>query len=224
MGGHKEMKKKIVVGISALIICVVAVFLVANPLTKNKSVDTATNASSVKKNKDVVFEGKTDSYNSLGELQDKSPIIVKGIKNKEKKTEIFRSSIDNSVVDGYTESDFKITEVHKNLENDVNIKSGNNISISEGAFYDQETDTTYRTNGYKNMIDGKEYLLFLIPTEDGLYAPRSVTYGKVPLDTDDPEVYLDSEEQSKSEVKADKDQIKELNDIFEDARTEYNNE
>jgi|GEM_PF-7072539 len=65
-----------------------------------------------KKIETINFEGKTQSFNSLEEMEDASPVIVLGTKTKENDTEVFRSSVNNDVViGGYTKSSFLISDV-----------------------------------------------------------------------------------------------------------------
>ncbi|HCL0577124.1 TPA: hypothetical protein N1S95_004548 [Salmonella enterica subsp. enterica serovar Typhi] len=212
------MNKKLIILFFIIVISVGGFSIISN-LNDKKDTEASRkndNSSPQFKTKNVVFEGKTEGYDSLQDLESQSPIIVKGVKEDEKRAEIFRSSADDSVIDGFTESTFKISEVHKNEQNDENIKEGSRISISEGAFYDDKTDTTYRTNGYENMISGSEYLLFLIPTEENLYAPKSVIYGKVPLNNDDLEVYVDSDDDNNYA------EISEVSELFDEVRESYN--
>lgn len=200
------MKKNILIS-TLLLVTGIVVFLSFNP-TK---IETA--LKEVENNR-VDFEGKTDSFDSLKELEDGSPIIVKGIKVEEKGTDIYRSKIDGEIAGGYTKSDFKVTEVYKNTDNNSKIKINNTITISESAFYDDETKTTYSINGYENMIKGEEYLLFLTNETEGLFSPRGVIFGKVPLNTDELEVYED--EDSLGSYSTDV-----LDGIFTEARTNY---
>lgn len=200
------MKKNILIS-TLLLVMGIVVFLSFNP-TK---IETA--LKEVENNR-VDFEGKTDSFDSLKELEDGSPIIVKGIKVEEKGTDIYRSKIDGEIAGGYTKSDFKVTEVYKNTDNNSKIKINNTITISESAFYDDETKTTYSINGYENMIKGEEYLLFLTNETEGLFSPRGVIFGKVPLNTDELEVYED--EDSLGSYSTDV-----LDGIFTEARTNY---
>ncbi len=61
------------------------------------------------------------------------------------------------------------------------------------------------------MNDQERYLLFLLPEEDGSFVIRAVNYGKVPLDTNNLELYNVNEE-------ADSDT---LNKIYNEARQKY---
>ncbi|MFO1442851.1 hypothetical protein KDN24_06435 [Bacillus sp. Bva_UNVM-123] len=173
------MKKIAIVAISVIVTSIMLIFTFGNPLSKAKDVVGAENASP----KDVIFEGKTHSFETLKELEKETSIIVRGSKIEEEGAVISRSEIDGSVNNGYTKTIFNIDEVYKNNDNNEQIKSGNKIIISEPAYYDKETNTTYRVNGYENMVNENEYILFLIPVDEGMFSPRGVTFGKVPLNT-----------------------------------------
>ncbi|MFD1927386.1 hypothetical protein ACFSFY_04820 [Sporosarcina siberiensis] len=165
--------------------------------------------------KNVVFDGKTDGFDSLKELENGTSIIIRGTKLEEKRTEISRSEIDDEVNGGYTESIFKIDKVYKNSESNEIVKSSENISISELAYYDKKTNTTYHVNGYEKMTVGGEYLLFLIPVDNGMFSTRGVTFGKIPLKSDETEVNKDSKVLSNNSDL--------LNNIFKEAKAKYNN-
>ncbi|MEC1180533.1 hypothetical protein P9B03_18890 [Metasolibacillus meyeri] len=120
-------------------------------------------------------------FGNLEEMEEASPVIVLGTKTKESDTEVFRSEINNEVIGGYTKSSFLISKVFKNSENRQDININDQIIISEMSFYDKETNAQYTVNEYKNMEFDKEYLLFLVPVDEGMYAPRGVTTGKVPM-------------------------------------------
>ncbi|MHA7098891.1 hypothetical protein [Priestia aryabhattai] len=212
--------KKIIIILSTVSVMAIAAFIVFvkvdNAASKKTTVnETAHTEKAVKENKDILFEGKTDAFQNLEQLENESVIIVRGEKINEEKTYVSRSEIDGAVNAGYTNSNFKINKVIKNEENDNKIIDGSTIPVFESAFYDEETDATYRINGYENMKEAKQYLLFLLPEQDGMYATRAVTYGKVPLDTDDLEIQTDSIGEE------DQSQIQTLEDIFKEARQKY---
>jgi hypothetical protein len=104
---------------------------------------------------------------------------------------------------------FKITKVFKNEINNGNIFNNGKISVFESTFTDPAEKKTYSINGYEKMRNGKEYLLFLIPLEnDNQFSTRGVTYGKIPLDTKELEVFDDTQKQV-------------LSTIFSEAREKY---
>lgn len=164
--------------------------------------------------KKMTFHAKSDGFYTFNELENKTSIIVKGIKNEEINTNIFKSEIDDEILGGYVSSEFKITQVYKNNDGNKKIFEGNIIPILEHAFYDIETDINYNVNGYQKMQYNKEYLLFLLPEEEEIFAIQGVNFGKVPLNTDDIEINLDdSLLQEQEDV---------FNQIFKNAKRKYN--
>lgn len=195
--------------VMAVIVSLVAVFSIL-VFYKNYSTESIKNNIETKtdENNIEIIDAKSDGFDNLKELENGSPIIVSGVKEKDIKIEIFRSEINGEINAGYTLSDFKIKTVYKNNVKDSNIKPGGNITILESAFKDKKTNKVYSVNGYKNMNDNEKYLLFLQPEEDGSYATRAVHYGKVPLETIELELYSDSKSNT-------------LNKIFDEAKEKY---
>lgn len=166
-------------------------------------------ACSSKEDNLVMLDGKAEGFSTFEELDEASPIIVRGVKTEESNTTIIRSDYDPELIQlGYTQSEFKITEVIKNTENDSEVKVDNSIPILEHSFYDKKTDKEYSYNGYMKMSEDAEYLLFLLPKQDNIYAIQGVHFGKVPLETDSIEMY---QEDSPDIFK----------EIYKDARNKY---
>lgn len=186
-----------------IVLSFITFLFIGNPFVESKS-------------KEITFDAKTDSFNNLEELENNSPIIVRGIKTDEKETEIYRSEVDGEVNGGFTLSGFKVNNVYKNSQQDTNILVGKEIQITENAYYDKQTNTAYNINGYTNMVKEKEYLLFLIPVDDGKYATRAVTFGKVPLYTQKTTINKSS---TLSEDHVQNDGV--IESIFKDAREKY---
>jgi len=164
------------------------------------------------------FGAKTNGFATFEELNKASTIVVKGTKVRELSTEIDKSSIDDSIIGGYTVTEFKINEVIKNSEGNPKIIEGEAISVGELAFENQ--NEIYTVNGYGGMKNGEDYLLFL-EEEQGLFAPRGVVFGKVPLDTEDLEIYS-TEDIGQVEGNDEEGNDEELlSDIFADAKEHY---
>lgn len=211
--------KKVILVTTSIIVLSVGGLITANSFndSKTKSVQVAhqTKETEAKSSARIVSNhGKVDGFNSLSELEAGSPIIVRGIKIRNMETHVMKSKIDDSVVTGYTESEFKIQEVFKNEDDNKNIQANQEITIGEKAF--EFNNTIYTTNGYKGMKDDGEYLLFLVE-EDGIFAPRAVTFGKIPLYTNDLEIYSETPQSSSAED----DHTDLLAFIFKDAREKY---
>ncbi len=209
------MKKRIYIFSTALLL-IIGIFLVSEGNFKEKEANASKNTSeNIISNKKIVeIEAKTDGFDDLNDLIEKSPIIVKGIRGEDVRTEVFTSKVDASVIiGGYTVADFKITEVIKNEVANVQINSENSIPIAELNF--ESEGSIYSVNGYEKMNENNEYLLFLVDEQDGVFATRGVTYGKVPLSSDELEIYG---ENTKSITNFDL-----IEDIFSDARNLYGN-
>ncbi|MEY9971299.1 hypothetical protein ABH966_001672 [Lysinibacillus sp. RC46] len=164
------------------------------------------------KPKRIDGEAKTNGFIDLNELAEKSPIIVKGTKLEDVRTEVFKSKIDEAVIGGYTVADFEITEVVKNATTNDKINLEQTIPIAELNF--ESEGTIYSVNGYEKMNKGDEYLLFLTDEQDEVFATSGVTVGKVPLDSNELEIY---------EENLDDSELKLIESIFNDARIEFNN-
>ncbi|TQR30553.1 hypothetical protein C7Y47_15605 [Lysinibacillus sphaericus] len=157
-------------------------------------------------------EGKTDGFSDLDELVKKSPIIVKGTKEEDVRIEVFRSKIDESVIGGYTVADFKITEVIKNEVTNSKINLEQSILIAELNF--ESEGTIYSFNGYEKMNKGNEYLLFLTDEQDEVFATSGVTIGKVPLDSNELEIFEENRADSELDL---------IEGIFNEARIVFDN-
>lgn len=209
--GEIEMMKKSVFITTGLLVLLSGGYFVSEEFSKDTVVKSnVVSASPQSELQKVYIEAKTDYFGNLDELTEKSPIIVKGFKESEVRTEVFKSKINESVIGGYTVADFKITEVIKNEATNSKINLDQSIPIAELNF--EAEGAVYSTNGYEKMNEGNEYLLFLTDEQDGVFATRGVTVGKIPLDSNETEIFdnylLDSE-------------IESIKDIFNEARIEY---
>jgi hypothetical protein len=186
----------------------IALFLIGGLILERTINNTDTTSGST--TQVVSADGKTDGFASLSELEQGSPIIVRGTKTGKLKTNLYKSKVRNNIIGGYTETEFTISEVFKNQENNKKIAVNKKIIVGERAVADE--GKIYTVNGYKEMEKGKEYLLFLVE-EEGIFAPRAVTFGKIPLATTELEIYEDSiKEKEKKEL---------FTTIFNDARKKY---
>lgn len=207
------MNKKIFVFSAGLIVLFNGSFLISEGFSKEDANENKIiSEDSPSKPNRVDGEAKTDGFTDLNELAEKSPIIVKGIKQEDVRTEVFKSKIDEAVIGGYTVADFEINEVVKNATTNAKINLEQTIPIAELNF--ESEGTIYSVNGYEKMNTGDEYLLFLTDEQDGVFATSGVTVGKVPLDTDELEIYEENLDDSELEL---------IENIFNEARIEFNN-
>lgn len=197
---------------STVLLLILGIFLVSVGYFKeeiNASKNVSDNFPSEQKRIEV--EAKTDGFVDLNDLTEKSPIIVKGVRGEDIRTEVYTSKVNGSVIGGYTVADFEITEVIKNEVDNVKINLENPIPVAELNF--ESEGTIYSVNGYEKMNQNNEYLLFLTDEHDGVFATRGVTFGKVPLSSDELEIYGEHTESIED--------FELIEDIFDDARTVY---
>ena len=146
-------------------------------------------SSTSSKHEDIFIDAKTDSYQTIEELEKASDLIVIGTKIKELESNVLYD--ENGVYQvAYTYSSFNIDEIIKNDVNELNKE----IKIFENQAYDKKTNKTLHIAGYTNMIGGNKYILYLSLSDGNYYIPLAVTIGKVPL--------------SKSEINGDKLKMK----------------
>ena len=125
---------------------------------------------------DVFVSAKTDSYESVEELENASDLIVIGTKVKELESDVIYDENDVYQI-AYTYSSFQIDEI---ISNKVN-ESRKEITIFENQAYDKKYNQILHIAGYTNMLKGNKYILYLRLADEGYYIPLAVIFGKVPL-------------------------------------------
>lgn len=151
-------------------------------------------SSTSSKYEDIFIDAKTDSYQTIEELEKASDLIVIGTKIKELESNVLYD--ENGIYQvAYTYSSFNIDEIIKNDVNELNKE----IKIFENQAYDKKTNKTLHIAGYTNMIEGNKYILYLSLSDGNYYIPLAVTIGKVPL--------------SKSEINGDKLKMKNNDEV-----------
>ncbi|MBB3905939.1 hypothetical protein [Anoxybacteroides rupiense] len=195
------MKKMIIASTAVLTLSIASHYIAEDPhSSSSKPIE----------KKIISDHAKTDSFESLNGLEQKSPIIVIGKKVGKLSTQVRKSKVNPDLVSGWTESEFLIKKVIKNEENNEKIKVNSKITIGEMSF--EYNGVIHTVNGYEEMKNGKDYLLFLVE-QDGLFATRGVTFGKIPLDNTDLEIY--------SEGGLEDSHLSEISSIFKEARKKY---
>ncbi|EAC5135379.1 hypothetical protein JE61_07665 [Listeria monocytogenes] len=220
------MKRKIimVIGLASLSI-LTACSNSESVKEKPKEEQTATQSESetVKANNGVISShGK---YLELAEdadtLEKDAPIIVKATKKSEKETVTKETKENVFPTDFYTMSDVQINSIEKDttgkLKENMTIKvleySVENVTV-DGKEYDLTID------GYKNMENGEEYILFLEKNPDGdNYILSNAVISKFPVeDLPKEELFLDGGEPAEETIV-----IEEIyQDVYEDVLEEYN--
>lgn len=167
-------KKSMYIFISCIAICVIALTLI---LTQHFT------------NQHIVLSAKTDSYNSLEELENASPIIVLGKKINERDSSFIYDEYNYPIM-MYTLSNFQISQIYKDDTN--SLSTGENIPIIENEAIDND-GTVYHIANYTKMENNNEYILFLHYSDsDNWYVPTGVNFGKVPLDAAEALIYQDN--------------------------------
>jgi len=160
----------------------------------------------------VILEAKTDYYESLDDMENVAPIILMGTKVSEEEPFIAYGPR-KLPSHGYTKSGIKIDKIFKNKSN-LKIKKEDIITVVENEITDPKTGTTYHIAGYTKMKQNQSYLLFVYYSEgDQWYVPMGVTFGKIPLDSE--ELLLVKEQ-------AEKDQLTLPEKIIKQAQKKYN--
>lgn len=181
------MKKKLIIisGIAVVVSIIgTGIYFLQNKSDNNKNNKSSEITSQVKKGTDVGVCAKTDSYQSVEELEVHANLIVRGVKVKQNDPVI--TYYDEEPTSGYTLSDFCVKEILKDEEE--NIQVNDTISILENEFTDEKTNTTYHVAGYSMMDEENEYVLYLSANtfENGVvyYTPLAVNYGITSLGND----------------------------------------
>ena len=129
----------------------------------------------------ICSEAKTDGYQTLGQLEEASPIILLEQKKKEIKSEF--GNMENAKIPVGTLSSVKVLNVIKN-ESKETIEQNELISVLESEVYDHDDNTLYRINDYSMMQEGGQYFLYVRKsTTDNEYLILGITLGKVEADT-----------------------------------------
>jgi hypothetical protein len=193
------MKKILIVGISVLTLTFGGLFVAKNFNGSEEKV--------------ISSHAKTPGFETLSELENESPIIVRGKKIGKLGQKKVKSKVNDNIISGWTEAEFLVKEV---IKTDGNEKIKPNAEITVGELVYEHEGVIHTTNGYKEMNNGEDYLLFLIE-RDGVLSIRGVNFGKVPLNTDDVEMYA-NEDEPEEEVKAERANFAKL---FKEAKEKY---
>lgn len=167
------------------------------------------------------YSVQVDGFKSLKALENKTSIIVKGIKKSEVDPLFYDAEgSQHRQPKGYTESEFIIQKVYKNKEANMQIKKNEMIAIQELEY--SEDNQKYTINGYQKMKMGDVYLLYL-DEQKGDFIPVETVYGKIPLSVEKLELYSEKQlnitniEQAQSINELEN----ELKPLFKEARKKY---
>ncbi|WP_438318835.1 hypothetical protein [Sporosarcina sp. FA9] len=195
------MQKGIVGKLSSIIVIFIAL-VGCNPISNSEVAD--------KELKSNIIDTKIKGFESFEEIDNSTPIIIKGIKKEEKNIIM---NYEYGDPDGYTESNFEITDVFKNSEQNKRIAINKNIPVLEHSFHTENEHYNY--GGYMNMNNEDEYLLFLTENE-GMFIIQGVLFGKVPFSSEETEIH-----QEISNVNYTSETIITAESFFKEARNKY---
>lgn len=144
--------------------------------------DNPTNAS---KHEDI--EAKVVSFESFEEMDNNSGIVVKVIKEDSTKDRILIDRHNGKPVFGCTLSKVKVLDVYKDESKEI--LPGQEITIYENEYYDEESDITYHVESYQAIKAGEERLLFfkeknIMQDKTEYYTPQGIYYGSISLSAD----------------------------------------
>ncbi len=128
-------------------------------------------------------QSKIVSYDSLEDMEDACDLIVTGTRLDSEETVL--STTEGIVTSGSTNSQFEISNVHKDELN--TFKEGDVITISECAYYVEAEEVMYNEEDYNMMVPGKKYILFLKNsgnTADSIFYSAGVNAGTVSIEND----------------------------------------
>lgn len=146
---------------------------------------TKDNSANASKHEDI--EAKVVSFESFEEMDNNSGIVVKVIKEDSTKDRILIDRHNGKPVFGCTLSKVKVLNVYKDESKEI--LPGQEITIYENEYYDEESDITYHVEGYQAIKVGEERLLFfeeknIMQDKTEYYTPQGVYYGNISLSAD----------------------------------------
>ena len=128
-------------------------------------------------------EAKTESYESLAEMEKDADVILRAVRLDQEEPVWNGSS-------GYTLSQVKISKIYEDKTGSLSLDDV--IKVMENEVYDAASNTVFHVAGYNMMVFGDEYLLFLkkdkLPDGTECYVACGVNYGTISTTTDGREI------------------------------------
>ncbi len=129
------------------------------------------------------IEAKTESYESLAEMEKDADVILRAVRLDQEEPVWNGSS-------GYTLSQVKISKIYEDKTGSLPLDDV--IKVMENEVYDAASNTVFHVAGYNMMVVGDEYLLFLkkdkLPDGTEYYVACGVNYGTISTTTDGREI------------------------------------
>ena len=124
-------------------------------------------------------EAKTESYESLAEMEKDADVILRAVRLDQEEPEWDGGW-------GYTISQVRISRIYEDKTG--SLSEDGVINVMENEVYDAASNTVYHISGYNMMVVGDEYLLFLkkdkLPDGTEYYVACGVNYGTISTTTD----------------------------------------
>lgn len=128
-------------------------------------------------------EAKTESYESLAEMEKDADVILRAVRLDQEEPVWNGSS-------GYTLSQVKISKIYEDKTGSLSLDDV--IKVMENEVYDAASNTVFHVAGYNMMVFGDEYLLFLkkdkLPDGTEYYVACGVNYGTISTTKDGREI------------------------------------
>ncbi len=163
----------------------------------------------------VNINSKVVSYDTLSEMEADADLILRA-ERLDHEEPVLKYS-DNNLYSFWTFSQVRISKIYK--DDTEELGEGQTITILENEVFDSKTNTVFHVSGYRMMVAGNEYLLFLQKgnRENGetYFVSCGVNFGTVSLSEDGRDI------SPKYQNGSDMTDTKIFKEIWEDAKKKY---
>lgn len=163
----------------------------------------------------VNINSKVVSYDTLSEMEADADLILRA-ERLDREEPVLKYS-DNNLYSFWTFSQVRISRIYK--DDTEELGEGQTITILENEVFDPKTNTVFHVSGYRMMVVGNEYLLFLQKgsSENGetYFVSCGVNFGTVSLSEDGRDI------SPKYQNGSDMTDTKIFKEIWEEAKKKY---
>lgn len=163
----------------------------------------------------VNINSKVVSYDTLSEMEADADLILRA-ERLDCEEPVLKYS-DNNLYSFWTFSQVRISRIYK--DDTEELGEGQTITILENEVFDPKTNTVFHVSGYRMMVVGNEYLLFLQKgsSENGktYFVSCGVNFGTVSLSEDGRDI------SPKYQNGSDMTDTKIFKEIWEEAKKKY---
>jgi hypothetical protein len=163
----------------------------------------------------VNINSKVVSYDTLSEMEADADLILRA-ERLDHEEPVLKYS-DNNLYSFWTFSQVRISKIYK--DDTEELGEGQTITILENEVFDPKTNTVFHVSGYRMMVAGNEYLLFLQKgnRENGetYFVSCGVNFGTVSLSEDGRDI------SPKYQNGSDMTDTKIFKEIWEEAKKKY---